>query len=262
MKGVKDNMDDTYMYDGEKPWEEALKAANKERIEEKTEVRDVTEIEEEKTTYLMPSEIAQFCMALSGKDEQGNGKSVISYMFFAAEDDEDSVPRNAIYGASNASVELSFNKQDPRFYLLDIIFRSYDDTELKLMWGRLQKFKRNWIEHPEKTWMFHIHLLEKKSVTVQTIERDRLVMADIFNPTYFNLSREVPNYLVPDTISSDGETYGGNMIRMLIPTELVSFEISEEIDTSLIKAEVQREIDATDYLDSITQLSEGKYNQE
>lgn len=54
----------------------------------------------------------------------------------------------------------------------------------------------------------------------------------------------------------DGELYGGNVIRMLIPVELVNFEISEDIDTSEIKGEVQREMSARDYLDNATDTNE------
>ena len=99
----------------------------------------------DETTILTPEEIAAFCVALSGKDENGDSNSVVTYMSYALEDSEDSIPRNSIYNARNASIELAFNKQDPRFYVMDIIFKSYDDPELKLMWGRLQQFKRNWV---------------------------------------------------------------------------------------------------------------------
>ena len=47
-----------------------------------------------------------------------------------------------------------------------------------------------------------------------------------------------------------------NVIRMLIPVELVNFEISEDIDTSEIKGEVQREMSARDYLDNATDTNE------
>ena len=87
-------------------------------------------------------------------------------------------------------------------------------------------------------------------MSIQTLERDRLVTGNVFNPTYFHLTREVPNYLATENISADGELYGGNVIRMLIPVELVTFEISKDIDTSEIKGEVQREFDASDYLDN------------
>lgn len=66
----------------------------------------------------------------------------------------------------------------------------------------------------------------------------------------------MPNYLATENISADGELYGGNVIRMLIPVELVNFEISEDIDTSEIKGEVQREMSARDYLDNATDTNE------
>lgn len=215
-----------------------------------------TEKRKEETTFLSPEEIANFCMVLSGKDENGDSNSVVSYMSYALEDAEDSISRTSIYSARNASIELAFNKQDPRFYIMDIIFKSYDDPELKLMWGRLQQFKRNWVVQPDKTWIFYIQALERHGVTIQTLEKDTLVTGNIFNPTYFNLTREVPNYLATENITADGELYGGNVIRMLIPVELVNFEVSNAIDTSEIKGEVQREMNAVDYLDNATDAGE------
>lgn len=233
-------MAEMYEYNGETPWDE--NTSGKEKKQE--------------TTYLKPGEIAQFCMALSGKDENGDSNSVVSYMSYALEDPEDSIQRTSIYGAKNASVELAFNKQDPRFFILDIIFKSYDDPELKLMWGRLQQFKRNWVAHPDKTWIFYIQLLERHGVSIQTIEKDKLVTGNLFNPTFYHLTREVPNYLATENVSADGELYGGNVIRMLIPTELVDFEISDDLDTSEIKGEIQREMSSADYLDNATDTSE------
>lgn len=234
-------MAEMYEYNGETPWNEDDKS-------------DSAKGKNQEMTYLKPEEIAKFCMALSGKDENGDSNAVVSYMSYALEDPEDSMQRNSIYNARNASVELAFNKQDPRFFILDVIFKSYDDPELKLMWGRLQQFKRNWVAHPDKTPVFQIILLQRSSVSVQTLENDRLLTGHIFNPIYFNLSREVPNYLATENVSADGELYGGNMIRMMIPTELVNFEISDDIDTSTIKGEVQREMDASDYLDNAVNI--------
>lgn len=194
--------------------------------------------------------LAMFFQTFSGVNQNGESKVTITYQTYATEEPEDSIDKERIYATSRPSVEFSYDKKYPQFFMIDIIYKSYDDPELKMLWGRLQKFKRNMTAFPEKTWIFYFNILENASVTMQTEIRDELYTVGIFNPTLFYLSREVPNYLSDDVVAQNGELYGGNMIRMLVPVEFVTFEISKDIDTSLIKGEVMREESDKYYTDN------------
>lgn len=204
----------------------------------------------ENMTYLSREEIGEFIKRLSGKTPEGESKVIISYQSYAMEEPEDSVDKERIYSTIKPHIELSINMQDPRFYVMDIIFKSWDDPELKLLWGRLQRFKRNMTDNIEKTWVFYFNILEKASVSQQTLERDTLLVMNIFNPTLFYLTREIPDMLVQDTLSGNGDMQGGNIIRMLIPTELLTFQVTDDIDTSEIKGEVMREEAERDYINN------------
>lgn len=201
-------------------------------------------------TYLSREEIGEFIKEISGKTSDGESKVVISYQTYAIEEPEDSMDKERIYTTSKPHIELSINMQDPRFYIMDIIFKSWDDPELKLLWGRLQRFKKNMTEDIEKNWVFYFNILERASVTQQTLERDTLLIVNAFNPTLFYLTREVPDMLVQDILSGNGDMQGGNIIRMLIPTELLSFQITNDIDTSEIKGEIMREEAERDYINN------------
>lgn len=194
--------------------------------------------------------LSMFLQALSGKDVNGESKVTLSYQTYAYEEPEDSMDKERVYTTKKPSLEFYLDKKYPQFFVIDIIFQSYDDPELKMLWGRLQRFKKNMITQPEKTWVFYINILERASVTLQTTQRDTLFTANVFNPTLFYLSREIPNYLADDVVTENGELCGGNMIRMLVPVEFVTFEISQDIDTSLIKGEVMRENEAREYLNN------------
>lgn len=204
----------------------------------------------ENMTYLSREEIGEFIKRLSGKTPEGESKVIISYQSYATEEPEDSVDKERIYSTIKPHIELSIDMQDPRFYVMDIIFKSWDDPELKLLWGRLQRFKRNMTDNIEKTWVFYFNILEKASVSQQTLERDTLLVMNIFNPTLFYLTREIPDMLVQDTLSGNGDMQGGNIIRMLVPTELLTFQVTDDIDTSEVKGEVMREDAERDYINN------------
>ena len=74
-------------------------------------------------------------------------------------------------------------------------------------------------------------------------------MCHVLNPIFFYLTREVPNLLVSESKIED-ELQGGNIIRMLIPENAVHFEITNEIDTSQLKGEVERELEEERYVNS------------
>ena len=223
---------------------------NEMKMNEMTENIEVTKENASGMTYLDRKDIGIFTRRLSGKTDDGESKVVVSYQTYAMEDPEESVDKERVYTTDKPHIELSIDMKYPQFYVMDIIFRSYDDPELKLLWGRLQRFKKNMTNDPEKTWIFYFNILEKASVTQQTSEQDSLFIANIFNPTIFYLSREIPDMLAVDTEGNDGNLHGGNVIRMLIPIEFVTFQIENSIDTTEIKGEVMREEEARSYLDN------------
>lgn len=194
--------------------------------------------------------LAEFMRRFNGRDADGAPKVVVSYQTYAIGDAEDADKK--IYTAPKAAIEISANHAYPDFFVVDFIFRSYDEPELKLLWGRLQKFKNNQAMHAEKDWIFYLNILEKASVHYQTDVTDMLTTAHIFNPELCYLTRETPNLLVSDNRNQDGELVGGNIIRMLVPSKLLTFTVDDQIDTSQIKGDVLRELDTNEFLDNAT----------
>lgn len=233
--------------------------------EDNTQINDATNTpkEEEKTidTYNIPTqgsidgtdvEIAELIDHITGKNENGEPASVIGYQFYALEDAEDPNVPVQIYNISKAYVEMYFDKTYPMFYDINFIFPTAEDMELKLMWGNLQRFKKNQITKMDKTWVFYINILGAKDVTIQTNKQDMLVNANVFNPIMFYLTRHVPNFLCQDNKSLDeNEYYGGNVIKMLVPREFVTFNIRNDIDTLSMKGEVESEEMEKDYLNNM-----------
>lgn len=196
--------------------------------------------EENEITYLDDKDIAVFLSRLSGTNPQdGSGKVVISYQAFAAEAPEESIDKQTIYGVSNAAVRISMDKLNPGYYVVDIVFKGYNDPELKMLWARLQRHFRNEAEDARKTWLFHFNILEKACATAQMEHEDTLVTCDVYNPLVVYLTREVPDQLTDERFAN-GELVGGNVVRMVVHNSLLTFSVSDSVDTLGIKGEILR----------------------
>lgn len=200
-------------------------------------------------THLSMEEIKDYCCRLSGKNAFGDSKALVAYQAFAAEEPEDSRDKQTIYTISKATVDMSYCINVPGYLKVDIIFNAYDDTELKLLWGRLQRAKKNEQEQPDKMWIFHFNIMERASISDDTEVNDTVFIAHVINPYMVYLTRETPTTVAEDRLVK-GELLGGNVIRMLIPVELVQFESSDQYNTSEIKGEAEREKEASDYIDN------------
>ncbi len=195
--------------------------------------------------------VMHYAERLSGKDVDGKPKSVVGYQFFADEDSDDSDAKNTIYSITKGVITLSMCKLNQNFYVLDVAFPSASEPELKLLWGRLQQFRRKQITEPEKTWLFYLNIMETGNISTQSVDNDVLLICNVFNPTLFLLTREAPEYLCEDRKDDESSAmYGGNVVRMLIPTPLLTFQENDEIDTGSIKADLMTEIADTEYIDS------------
>lgn len=217
---------------------------------------EAVEQREDGTIYLTRKDIVNFTRRLSGKDIDGFSKTSVSYQSYAIEDPDDSMNKEQVYYLNRASIELSNDVNNPEFFVMDVIFQSPDEPELKMLWGRLQKFKRQITNDPDKTWIFYFHILENASVSVDTAAKDTLLTCNVLNPLVFYLTREVPNMLAEDKAAVHNQfdtekvdLMGGNIIRMVIPAGLVTFELTSDIDTSTVKGEVLREEEERRYLD-------------
>ena len=68
----------------------------------------------------------------------------------------------------------------------------------------------------------------------------------------FYLTREIPNLEVRDSWISN-ELIGGNIVRMIVSKGNLTFNLLNDIDTSSIKGEVQREEENSRYLDNYSE---------
>lgn len=205
-------------------------------------------MEENTNIQLSREDFAEILKRFAGKDENGNPKCIISYQFFDAADAPDSPAKQTVYTTTLPSIEISYDDKAPEFYMVTITYRTCNDPELKLLWGRLNRFKHAQAIESNKDWLFYIQILEKGCVSLHSEVNDTLWICDIFNPTFFTLCREVPDFLAPD-VKVDDTLQGGNQIRLLVPYELISFRCTNDIDTQTIKAELLEEEATANFLE-------------
>lgn len=191
--------------------------------------------------------LAEFFNRLSGVSEtSGQAKAEISYQAYDVGNTDDP-GHDQIYTVNQAVVQISRNCMFEDLYLVDIIFRSADDTELKLFWGRLQQHIQRQSISADHNWIFYINLLERAGL--EQPDASSVLTANIFNPIMCYLTREVPNQYINDEYINN-EMQGGNIIRMLVPSSTLTFNMNTEIDITRIQAEVQRDIEAARYLNA------------
>lgn len=207
-------------------------------------------IENTNTCSLTEADLNQFINRFSGIDPNtGYSKTTISYQTYDFDAPDDDPNKQRVYQLTNAVVQISRNKRYNDLYTIDFIFKSPDDTELKLFWARLQQYLKNQSQHSDKDWIFYINLLERASVSLQTLKNDTLLIGNIINPILFYITREVPNLAVFDK-NINQEMIGGNIIRMVVGKENLTFNLETDIDTNLIKGEVQREEEDSRFIDN------------
>lgn len=193
-------------------------------------------------------EFERYCADLSGKDVNGMPLSTVAYQCYAMEDDDDATSKTVQFKLTTPWVQMWVDKLHPGYVGVDIAFRSFDDTELRLLWGRMNRHLRNMSKEPEKTWVLHFRFLSNESLKEG---KSDIVIAHVINPSIFFLTRETPT-MEAENISGEFGLQGGNIVRMIVPEDLVSIEITpnEEYNLNTIRAEVQRDIAEAEFIDA------------
>lgn len=211
------------------------------------------------TEYDESLEFERYCAELSGKDVNGIPFATVAYQCYAMEDDDNSPSKVVQFKLTTPWVQMWVDKLHPGYIGLDIAFRSFDDTELRLLWGRMNRHLKNMSKEPEKTWVLHFRILDNASLSMNSEE---VKIANIINPSIFFLTRETPT-MEAENHNSDFGLQGGNIIRMLIPEDLVDFEITpnEDYNLNTIRAEVQRDVENANYINA-TYGSDSSWNED
>lgn len=216
---------------------------------------------EDERIALSLEDMRAFCARLSGKNEQGLSRAIVSYQSydsgFLGEKTTDA-HADQIYTCLKATAELSFDALNPGLALLTVTFPTYDDPELRLFWARLQKWQRREsgqeVVDADKVPIFLIHLFERDSISVRQDVEENILEANIVNPLLCYLTRELPTLPAVDMTNEKGETIGGNVIKMLCNMDFVTFSLIEDADTTDVRAEVQREAENARYLEQEEQI--------
>ncbi len=199
----------------------------------------------------------EFCDRLSGLNEAEEAKSSITYQSYTINSDTNKPDKasETIYGLHNAIAQVSFDELHPELAVVSIRFKSFDDPELRMFWARIQKW-RNMQSKPleeDVIPIFVVNLVENESTNcLREKESYTILSANIVNPLLCYITREVPTMVAENIKNERDEVVGGNVIKMLVATDFLTFELRDDIDINTIKAEELREIEESRFLDEET----------
>ncbi len=186
-------------------------------------------------------QIQEFCQRLSGKDNDGKSKAKLTYTNYMVENNDfEHLPPHTIININKCEVYLYPNRTLPDFYTVDLVFPNAESNDLKLLWLRLEKFKKdNLLNDFDHQALFVLQVIENFDEEDLDTAKNRLY-CNIVNPLLFYLTRTTPNQLTTD-IQTDEGLQGGNIIRLLCHTDLVTFDVLDDMDINAVKEEIEYE---------------------
>ncbi len=190
---------------------------------------------------LSDRQLKDFCLRLSGKDDKGKVRAKLAYTNYEIKEGDFSIPSDQpIIDIKDAYIDINPNKTLPDFYTIDIVFPSCDCLDLKLLWLKLEQYKKADRKIDDgKQAIFLIQVSENFEMEEIDSVKNR-IFCNIINPLLFYLTREVPNQLVEEVKTEDG-LQGGNIIRLLCQSPLVTFDVLGDVDTNALKEQLNYE---------------------
>lgn len=177
---------------------------------------------------LNAKDLVEVTSHFSGLKPDGTPKAFLNYSAYDFDVPEDDIDKNTISSANPVRIELCLDRMTG-FYIMDIIFQDENDISLKLLWAKLQKHKSNETYLGDKMWIFFIKLIENLSDD-ELEHTTGVYSADILNPLCFYLIRTIPDQKVEDYEVEPGVFSGGNTIRLLLHSDLVTFQYEDMED--------------------------------
>lgn len=189
---------------------------------------------------LSAGDAAAFIRRISGTDENGKPKCTVSYGGYCFKDGnmDNVVTDEASSGfLKNAYIRLIPNKLLPDFYEMDIVFESPYDAGLKLLWLKMEHYRLKDLADDNKDInVFYFNIMENFGEDREDL--NGLVVCNILNPMLSYLTRVSPTQEAAEVSMKDDTKTGGNILRMLIHASMVSFEVTQNIDSAKLRSEV------------------------
>lgn len=189
---------------------------------------------------LSVEDAAAFIRRISGTDENGKPKCTVSYGRYCFKDGdmENAVTDETCAGfLQNAYVKIIPNKLLPDFYEMDIVFESPYDMGLRLLWLKMEHYRLMDFKDDNKDInVFYFNIMENFDEDREDL--NGLVICNVLNPMLSYLTRVAPQQDAAEISMKDNTKMGGNILRMLVHASMVSFEVTQNIDSAKLRSEV------------------------
>lgn len=222
-----------------KDWSQFYNEATPQEIDESFKQENIEE-SERKTITLSEEDLQIFLNRISGKTEKGESKILLSYQNYNFDSLETDPDRDRIIQCLTPYIRIIRNSQYTDLYTVDIVFPNCESDELRFLWKNLEKHMDNQFKYPTNRWIFYFNILEKEDILSE--ENAPVLTVNIINPLICFLTRQAPDMKTNNEVKKDEMMQGGNIIRMLVTNENLTFSLNKDIDVLGIKSEVLREI--------------------
>lgn len=222
-----------------KDWSQFYNEATPQEIDESFKQENIDE-SERKTITLSEEDLQKFLNRISGKTEKGESKILLSYQNYNFDSLETDPDRDRIIQCLTPYIRIVRNSQYNDLYTVDIVFPNCESDELRFLWKNLEKHMDNQLKYPTNRWVFYFNILEKEDILLE--ENAPVLTVNIINPLICFLTRQVPDMKTNNEVKKEEIMQGGNIIRMLVTNENLTFSLNKDIDVLGIKSEVLREI--------------------
>lgn len=203
-------------------------------------------------------QIADIYGRLSGEDTEGFAKASVSYLFYNYDENgNESIEANNVFPLPDDTiVDIKMNFDIPNMVMIDMKFKDYTSPELATLWHKLEQFGNKCKKEPTKTWIFQFHMVEASALYNDVEAGDNILIGDAVSPIFWTLTRERPSELPKnEVVGEDGAIYGGNIIRMLFDSNLISFSYQEATDINAAKERAEESLeDMQDAIDADMQI--------
>ena len=210
--------------------EEAKKAEQEAAEEQGMDDSSFSPATEDRFYALSTDQVRTLCRRISGRKANGEKASVAGYLSYLDRKGVDVL--NTLEPPTplkDGVVTVLPSAQLPDFYTVDVEFSDPKSEEIKKFWATYEKYRHDeLVAKPTETPVFYINLEENLSEQ-EFNAAGEIIICGIANPILGYITRTSPTMNAEDSVSMDGDIIGGNVIRLLVHTDMLTFRmISKE----------------------------------
>lgn len=172
------------------------------------------------------------CNRISGKKGNGEAKAKIGYISYVQDigdpTGEEEAAKTYTELPNTTITVLPYFRLPELFYTVDIVFPSSDCEAIKKFWANFEQYRKKELSAgPTELPVFYVNAQEDLSPE-ELKETEEIMICGITNPMLAYITRSNPGQPAEEIREEDGTLLGGNIIRMLVPSDNIVFQFIDK----------------------------------